>query len=60
MACHHRVDGPDRLALIAVALAHVKEGRGAAAARRFGAGDPPPLSSNQVQCPDQNGGPRVT
>ena len=42
---HHRADGPDRLALIAVALAHVKDGRGAAAARRFGAGDPPPLSS---------------
>ena len=42
---HHRADGPDRLALIAVALAHVKEGRGAAAARGFGAGDPPPLSS---------------
>ena len=42
---HHRADGPDRLALIAVALAHVNEGRGAAAARRFGAGVPPPLSS---------------
>lgn len=40
---HRRADGPDRLALIAVALAHVKE-PGAAAARRFGAGDPPPLS----------------
>ncbi len=42
---HHRADGPDRLALIAVALAHVTDGRGAAAARRFGAGEPPPLSS---------------
>ena len=40
----HRPDGPDRLALIAVVLAHVKEGRGATAARRFGAGDPKPLS----------------
>ena len=40
----HRADGPDRLALIAVALAHMKDGRGAAAALRFGAGDPPPLS----------------
>ncbi len=39
-----RADGPDRLALIAVALAHMKDGQGAAAARRFGAGDPPPLS----------------
>lgn len=42
---HHRPDWPDRLAVIAVALAHVKDGRGAAAARRFGAGDPPPLSA---------------
>ena len=37
-------DGPDRLALIAVALAHVKEGRGATAAHRFGAGNRKPLS----------------
>ena len=42
---HHRADGPDRLVLIAVALAHVNEGRGAAAAWRFGVGVPPPLSS---------------
>ena len=40
----HHIDGPDRLALIAVVLAHVKEGRGANAARRFGAGVPKPLS----------------
>ncbi len=40
---HHRADGPDRLALIAAVLAHVRE-PGAAAARRFGAGDPPSLS----------------
>jgi len=40
----HRADGPDRLALIAVALAHMKDGQGATAARRFGAGDPPQLS----------------
>ena len=39
-----RPDGPDRLALIAVALAHVKEGNGASVARRFGAGKPKPLS----------------
>lgn len=37
-------DGPDRLGLIAVAMAHVKEPGGAAAAHRFGAGDPKPLS----------------
>lgn len=42
---HHRTDWPDRLSMIAVALAHVNDGRGAAAARRFGAGDPPPLSA---------------
>ena len=39
-----RRDGPDRLALIAVALAHVKEDRGTTAAQRFGAGDPKALS----------------
>lgn len=39
-----RRDGPDRLALIAVALAHVTEDLGAAAAQRFGAGDPKALS----------------
>jgi len=38
-----RPDGPDRLALIAVALAHVSE-TGPRAARSFGAGDPPALS----------------
>ncbi len=37
-------DGPDRLALIAVALAHVNDGHGATAPCRFGAGKPPPLS----------------
>ncbi|MEO0524322.1 MAG: type I-E CRISPR-associated protein Cse2/CasB [Pseudomonadota bacterium] len=37
-------DRPDRLALIATALAQITDGRGARAARRFGAGDPPPLS----------------
>lgn len=39
-----RRDGPDRLALIAVALAHVGEHRTESAARRFGAGDPKTLS----------------
>jgi len=41
---HNRTDWPDRLSLIAVALAHVKEGYGEKLARRFGAGDPPKLS----------------
>lgn len=41
---HKRTDWSDRLSLIAVALAHVKEGRGETLARRFGAGDPPRLS----------------
>lgn len=40
-----RRDGPDRLALIAVSLAHVREDLGAAVAQRFGAGDPKALSS---------------
>ena len=39
----HR-NGPDRLALIAVALAHVTEDLGPSAAQRFGAGDPKVLS----------------
>lgn len=39
-----RRDGPDRLALIAVALAHVAESRPESAARRFGSGDPKALS----------------
>ncbi len=39
-----RRDGPDRLALIAVALAHVTEHRPESAARRFGSGDPKTLS----------------
>ena len=41
---HKRTDWPDRLSLIAVALAHVKEGQAETLARRFGAGDPPRLS----------------
>lgn len=36
---------PDRLALIAVALAHVKAGRGPRAAQAFGQGDPAKLGS---------------
>ena len=39
-----RRDGPDRLALIAVALAQVKEDLGSTVAQRFGAGDPKALS----------------
>ena len=39
-----RRDGPDRLALIAVALAQVTEDLGPSAAQRFGAGDPKALS----------------
>ena len=39
-----RRDGPDRLALIAVALAQVSEDLGATAAQRFGGGDPKALS----------------
>ena len=39
-----RRDGPDRLALIATALAQVTEDLGATAAQRFGAGDPKVLS----------------
>ncbi len=39
-----RRDGPDRLALIAVALAHVTENQRETAARRFGAGEPKTLS----------------
>ena len=39
-----RKDGPDRLALIAVALSHVAEHRQDTAAKRFGNGDPKPLS----------------
>ena len=39
-----RRDGPDRLALIAVALAQVTENVGATAAQRFGSGDPKALS----------------
>ena len=39
-----RSDGPDRLALIAVALAHVTEDHDATAAQRFGTGDPKKLS----------------
>ena len=39
-----RRDGPDRLALIAVALAQVTEDLGATAAQRFGSGDPKALS----------------
>lgn len=43
-----RRDGPDRLALIAVALAHVADtqgGRAESAAKRFGNGDPKALSA---------------
>lgn len=40
-----RRDGPDRLALLAVSLAHVKEDLGATVAQRFGTGDPKALSS---------------
>lgn len=46
-AGHHlrrRRDGPDRLALIAVALAHCADSRPESAARRFGSGDPKALS----------------
>ena len=39
-----RRDGPDRLALIAVALSHVAEHRRDSAARRFGSGDPKTVS----------------
>ncbi|MDE2691177.1 MAG: type I-E CRISPR-associated protein Cse2/CasB [Acidobacteriota bacterium] len=39
-----RRDGPDRLALIAVALAHVADHRTASAAQRFGSGEPKALS----------------
>ena len=39
-----RRDGPDRLALIAVALAQLTEDLGATAAQRFGSGDPKALS----------------
>ena len=39
-----RRDGPDRLALIAVALAQVSEHVGATAAQRFGRGEPKALS----------------
>lgn len=39
-----RRDGPERLALIAVALAHVADHRTESAARRFGSGDPKALS----------------
>lgn len=39
-----RRDGPERLALIAVALAQVTEDLGAAAAQQFGTGDPKALS----------------
>lgn len=40
-----RHDGPDRLALIAVALAQVSEDLRATAARRFGSGNPRALSA---------------
>lgn len=39
-----RRDGPDRLALIAVALAQVAQDQSETAAQRFGAGEPKPLS----------------
>ena len=39
-----RRDGPDRLALIAVALAQLTENTGATAAQRFGQGEPKALS----------------
>ena len=39
-----RRDGPDRLALIAVALAQVTQNAGETAAQRFGAGEPKALS----------------
>ena len=39
-----RRDGPDRLALIAVALAHVTQDLGTTAAQRFGTGDRKALS----------------
>ncbi len=39
-----RRDGPERLALIAVALAHVGDHRAESAAKRFGSGDPKTLS----------------
>ena len=42
-----RRDGPDRLALIAVALAQVTQDLGATAAQRFGAGDPKALSGTR-------------
>ena len=40
-----RSDGPDRLALIARALAHITEPKGETLACKFGAGNPPTLSS---------------
>lgn len=40
----NRRDGPDRLALIAVALAQVTDDLGASAAQRFGAGKPKALN----------------
>lgn len=40
-----RRDGPDRLALIAVSLAHLTADLGPSAAQQFGAGDPKALSS---------------
>lgn len=39
-----RRDGPDRLALIAIALAHVADHRAESAAQRFGGGEPKTLS----------------
>lgn len=43
----NRRDGPDRLALIAVALAQVTENLGDTAAHRFGSGDPKTLSESR-------------
>ncbi|MCY4302264.1 MAG: type I-E CRISPR-associated protein Cse2/CasB [Aestuariivita sp.] len=41
---HKRKNWPDRLSLIAIALAHLKEDQTEALASRFGFGDPPKLS----------------
>ncbi len=51
-------DRPDRLALIAAALAQVVDGRGARAARCFGAGDPPPLSKIRFEALIRTEAPR--
>lgn len=53
-----RGDGPDRLALIAAALAHLKDGSGPSAAQAFGAGDTPALSRVRFNTLVRSGTPR--